>query len=273
MSYPALLPLLPLQIALLYAAAKNLENSLQNYSRNQMCRMIGAAGNFDKDAVINAAATMSKCLIGTHEHKGWTHDDGWGASFLTTEKELKCVRDEKPFTIEAARLQLAEASGGLLVIHARRASNKAQLGTEFVHPIECLIADRKAYFFHNGFFADSEELLGKKIEWDTAALLELLLPAFRAEDRHAETTKVLAGLSKKTTSVNFLLAEPDRLTACNWFIDAKHPDYYTMHLLRTADATLVSSEAIPHLAPHPNWQAVPNRSVLSFSVPASQAPA
>jgi predicted glutamine amidotransferase len=233
-----------------------------------MCRMIAAIGRFDAASIVNAAVAMSQGRTASHEYSGRRHFDGWGAVYLDAQNRLGCVRDEAPISSDRACSRLNDADGRLLVIHARAASVKSKTGIDYVHPIEGCIAGHSAYFFHNGYAPDVFRELGyKNSSWDTKELFEWLASAFEAEDRQAALREQLEKLPASTTSANFMLVEPTRLTVCNWFTESSpSPKYFTMHLARTEEALIIASDPIIELAPAAQWEAFKNRTIMAFGV-------
>jgi predicted glutamine amidotransferase len=231
-----------------------------------MCRMIAAVGRFDSGSIASAAIAMSQGRTATHEFPARRHFDGWGAVYLDAQNQLGCIRDEAPISYERVHSRLNEADGRLLVVHARAASVKAKIGIDYVHPVQGSIAEHSAYFFHNGYAPDIFRLLGyQSSSWDSRELFEWLAPAFAAGDREPALRQRLDNLPVSTTSANFMLVEPARLTVCNWFAESSpSPMYFTMHLARTEEAIFISSDPIIELAPGTEWQAIKNRTIMTF---------
>jgi predicted glutamine amidotransferase len=233
-----------------------------------MCRMIAAAGRFDEASIVNAAVAMSQGRTAAHEFPNRRHFDGWGAVYLDAHDRLGCVRDEAPILNDRAHSRLTDAQGRLLVIHARAASIKSKTGIDYVHPVQGGIAGQTAYFFHNGYAPDIFRWLGyERSFWDSRELFEWLVPAFEAGDRQAALHEHLENLPISTTSANFMLVEPTRLTICNWFTESSpSPKYFTMHLARTEEALIIASDPILELAPATHWEAVKNRTIMAFGI-------
>jgi predicted glutamine amidotransferase len=233
-----------------------------------MCRMIAAVGKFDAASIASAAVAMSQGRTASHEYPSRRHFDGWGAVYLDAHNRLGCVRDEAPISNDRACSRLNDAVGRLLVVHARAASVKSKTGIDYVHPLEGRIAAHSAYFFHNGYVPELFRELGyKSSSWDTKELFEWLAPAFEAEDRQAALREQLENLPASTTSANFMLVEPTRLTVCNWFTESiPSPKYFTMHLARTGEALIIASDPIIELAPAARWEAVDNHTIMAFGI-------
>jgi predicted glutamine amidotransferase len=153
-----------------------------------------------------------------------------------------------------------------LVIHARAASVKSKTGLDYVHPVQGSVEGHAAYFFHNGYAPDIFRLLKCESSfWDSRELFEWLVPAFEAGDRQAALRGQLENLPLNTTSANFMLVEPTGLTICNWFTEpSPSPKYFTMHLARTEEAVIISSDPITDLVPATEWEAVKNRTIMTF---------
>lgn len=230
--------------------------------------MIAAVGRFDAASIANAAVAMSQGRTANHEYPARRHFDGWGAVRLDAQGRLGCVRDEAPISRDRADSRLAGAQGRLLVIHTRAASVKSKIGIDYVHPVQGAIAGHTAYFFHNGYAPDVFRLLNyERSFWDSRELFEWLVPAFEAGDRETVLHERLEGLPASTTSANFMLVEPTRLTVCNWFAGSSpSPQYFTMHLARTGDALIIASDPIIELAPASRWEAVKNRTIMAFGI-------
>jgi predicted glutamine amidotransferase len=239
----------------------------QKYGFYPMCRMIAEVGKFDAASIASAVA-MSQGRTASHEYPDRRHFDGWGAVYLDAHEQLRCVRDEAPISNDRAHAKLNEARGRLLVIHARAASVKSKTGIDYVHPVQGAIAGRTAYFFHNRYAPDIFRELGyKNSSWDSRELFEWLVPAFEAGDRQAALRERLESLPINTTSANFMLVEPTRLTICNWFMESSpSPKYFTMHLARTAEALIIASDPIIELAPAAQWEAIKNRTIMAFGI-------
>lgn len=231
-----------------------------------MCRMIAAVGRFDSAPIANAAVAMSQGRTATHEFPARHHFDGWGAVYLDAQNRLVCVRDEAPISNGRAHARLNEADGRLLEVHARAASIKSKTGIDYVHPVQGSIAGHSAYFFHNGYAPDIFRLLGyQSSSWDSRELFEWLAPAFEAADQESALRAYLDNLPLSTTSANFMLVEPTRLIVCNWFTESSpSPMYFTMHLARTEGAVFISSDPIIELVPATQWQAIKNRTIMTF---------
>ena len=231
-----------------------------------MFRMIAAIGKFDAASIASAAVAMSRGRTAEHEFPERRHFDGWGAVYLDARHRLGCIRDDRPIANDRAHARLNAADGRLLVVHTRAASVQSKTGLDYVHPVEGAVAGQTAYFFHNGYAPDVFRELGHEgSSWDSRELFEWLVPAFAAADRQTALNGQLEKLPATTTSANFMLIEPTRLTVCNWFTEpSPSPKYFMMHLVRSEETLIIASDPIIELAPANQWEAVGNRSIMRF---------
>jgi hypothetical protein len=245
-----------------------------------MCRMILAVGDVAGGAILDAALLMSTGEGACHEYAGCRpeagralrHHDGWGAVYLTAEGNYRCLKSERPIVEDEGALELRRVATRALAVHVRNASIDSKKGLDYVHPIVRDVAGREVFFFHNGFAPDVHRLLGRsESRWDSLELFDWLIAGGGA-DWEAGLSERLARLPASTTAANFILAEPGRVTVCNWFPEGSPtPNYYTMHCYQGGGATVVSSEPVAGVGPLSAWRPVANRSVLTLAVPPGPA--
>jgi predicted glutamine amidotransferase len=237
-----------------------------------MCRMIAAIGKVNGAQLVKAAVSMSHGCELLHEYSrlpGEQHYDGWGGVYKDSQDRYRCVRGAGPMHEDQETLgELNAVSTNAMVLHARNASIRTKLSIAYTHPIERELNGKPAYFFHNGYVPDAYGLLGRsQSEWDSLELFDWLEDAFARDASTERLEERLNALPATTTSANFILAEPGRITMACWFPEPNAtPKYYTMHVHAEADLFVVSSEPVPLLAPLETWTPVRNRTIFRVEI-------
>jgi predicted glutamine amidotransferase len=234
-------------------------------------------GRVDLDALWDAAVSMSDGRTAVHEYcavdtdgtcGGLRHHDGWGLAFGGTSGRVKCLRGLGAIGTHARPNPAAGSRTAVCVVHVRNASVASQRGVAYVHPIECRVRGRTAYFFHNGFAPDVGPLLtDPPSDWDSENLCRWLSPAFEATFPEPLLLERLDQLPPSTTAANCIVLEHDRLTVCNWFSPrTTTPEYYTMYVCNVGDARVVASERLQSIAPYEAWEPLGSGRVLQFDL-------
>ena len=237
-----------------------------------MCRLICAFGEFEAAAIADAAVAMAHGATATHGHSVTTHLDGWGALWRDTDAEfsLRVHRNPDSDTAESlAGAHFISRPTNFMVVHVRHATFAEKRGHEFTHPVVTSNGDKQLwYLFHQGYLPEVAKRLGMdESHFDSREYLEFIRPTSGTRLCGASILEKLDKLGPGNTSGNAVLLNRFRAYLIHWFADdVPDVDFYTMRAFRTPTATIISSEAIPAIAPPDQWTELAPRQVIEIDL-------
>ncbi len=230
-----------------------------------MCRMLIAAGEFDKNVLFDSFLKMAMGLNERHERnedKIFNHPDGWGIAYIDN-GVIKKYKKEVPAWEDKAFEKYRSINSRIILLHARRSSATKRL-YENTQPFYRKMSGAEYVFCHNGTI--NEELdydaefypLG---DTDSEMFFYYVLTALthRGEDSLAES---LAAISEYTAA-NIILMSKD--TACAAVQYSHRPKYYTMKLYYDNRCVIISSERLPGFHSI-EWQPLANMTLVKIDL-------
>ncbi|MBN1155971.1 class II glutamine amidotransferase [candidate division KSB1 bacterium] len=223
-----------------------------------MCRMIMAVGEFDLNTVIDGFITMALDRNEKHEHnqdQEFKHRDGWGIAYWNAglldvyKSTTPCYEDKK---IDEFR----KVQTPLVLMHARRGS-RGERKIENVHPFRV----NGYVFFHNGTVKEplsfNKEYLPEG-DTDSEQFFFYVLSGMQDSVSISKFAEQLLKINQYS-GMNTLLSNGPVTYVTNWH--AYNERYYTMKLLRTDKAIIISSEVLPGYAGF-EWERLRNRTIF-----------
>jgi len=211
--------------------------------------MLAAAGNLDLKRLLAGAVCMAKDENERHERNAaevWRHDGGWGIAYLQ-DGEWQIYRSVKPiFEDNLSKFDGVKTS--VAIIHARKVT-KGEIALKNTHPF----SKRDYVFCHNGTVFDNisfSQDFKVKGNTDSEQIFYSLLTDHK--DEMSSTIRNNMKKYKDFTGINIILANPKKT-----FVSIHHnecPLYYTMKMLKSKDAVVISSEKLPQL--EGEWQEI-----------------
>lgn len=229
-----------------------------------MCRMVFATGEFEPASMIDGVILMAADQNERHEENAnqlFKHADGWGLCYLEN-NQLKIFRSVKPVFDDPLIDQFRKLKTNLFILHARYGT-RGEINIKNVHPFEHFNGQQHYVFFHNGTVrdqlafdnqykpngkTDSEHFFYYLIDGDTKNL------TVKNFEKKIEKLKNFSG-------ANFVLTTGEITFIANWY--SLNPLYYTLKILKSEKATIVSSEILPNLEGK-NLQKFSNHQITSL---------
>lgn len=225
------------------------------------CRMLIAVGQFRMNQLFEDFKLMAQNKNEKHEYNennpNFIHADGWGIALERSEriehykKDVACWKDPR-FS------EYSNVSADLVVLHARKASQRSQINYSFTHPFQ----REDWYFCHNGTVYD----LDTTEKSDSEQFFTLLLDAMHKETDVKDAVRRATNERKSYSALNFILTNGKRAYILNKHGKDKngieHPKYYTMKYLKDEKCVIVSSEVLPTF--HGNWKQINNDRLIEL---------
>ncbi|WP_331769540.1 hypothetical protein OG948_37940 (plasmid) [Embleya sp. NBC_00888] len=222
-----------------------------------MCRFILAQGRFPARDILEAAVGMSCGRTADHDGPVHVHPHGWGAVWREdgAEHGLGVHRDIRPLAESWRESPVPNLTTDFLAIHARNATLPENHGIQYTHPL-FRNDELPWYFMHNGFLPTVHTLLGMESStFDSREYFDYVIPAGAHTIDAEQALRLLDAIPPGGTSGNAIAVNSREAYLIHWTSpDNASPRYFTMQRLRTPEMTVISSEAIPDLAPVDQWE-------------------
>ena len=217
-----------------------------------MCRMIIASGNVDLAKLFEGLINMAKDETKKHEFNkeegvgSFVHDNGWGMAYINEEGEWVIEKSIKPIFNDSKVDELKNIKTKLVILHTRKATQGDEK-LENTHPFyfknEVL---GEFVMCHNGSvrndikFSDEFKLKGNT---DSEKIFYSILGKIKDKEI-PEAIRLTLLENNYCKGTNIILA-----TKNSSYIAIKEnirPTYYNMHLAKTNEFTIMSSESFPY---------------------------
>ncbi|EDY56062.1 conserved hypothetical protein [Streptomyces sviceus ATCC 29083] len=235
-----------------------------------MCRIILARGDFDSDAMVNAALAMSTGRTADHEKPEQTHAHGWGAVWRDPEAEggLGVHRDVRSLAESVEESPLRSVRSDFLAIHVRHATLEHHRGPDFTHPLERMNSDPAWYFMHNGYLPTVHRRLGLLAStFDTAEYFQYIVPGEGSRLDPDETLARLRSIPPGGLAANAVAVNRERAYVIHWSPEENpFPRYFGMFRLNLPNSLVIASEIIPELSPAAEWEPLKPEQILEIDL-------
>lgn len=201
--------------------------------------------------VIKAFSKMAKK---SKAFDGDWQGDGWGVSWLE-QNIWKSYKSIEPIWEDNTKDTLSFSSK-IFLIHARSASfpqhkNNKEYNQPFINP-------NIAFVFNGLIKGVSLHLPGAIGSQKIWSLLQKKLLTMTPEKALRETQRIIIKNSKMVQALNIGIADKDNIYALCYY--SNHPDYYSLHYLKTEESSIISSEPIDGF----NFSSLSNSEVIKL---------
>ena len=224
-----------------------------------MCRMLIASGDFKIGPIIDGAIRMASDQNSVHELNekngpgSWIHEDGWGVAYLNNKNQWVIKKSIKPIFNDPSVKNLKKIKTKLLVLHMRKKAG-SQISVENTHPFMRKLNRKQFVFCHNGFIKEhiqyDHQQFETKGETDSERLFYSILTDFKKgkperkekQERIEEAVRDNFQRYKKIAGTNIILTTKNKAVVA--LRRNRFPRYYQMHLGKSKDAVIISSEIL-----------------------------
>jgi len=210
-----------------------------------MCRMLIALGDIDPNTLLDSMILMAQDQTTHHElnqKKGlgsWKHSDGWGVAYLQ-KSSWRIVKSTKAIYDDRKINSLRKVTSSVILIHAR-GMDSGGVSLRNTHPFH----EGRFVFSHNGLISEKinyDRKYKPKGETDSERLFYNILTHLDTKNPAKSVRNTLLQFTK-LTGTNIILASPQQTIVA--VRENNYPLYFTMHIGKSKDAIIISSEKIP----------------------------
>lgn len=224
--------------------------------------MLIASGNLNIKELISGAIDMANNTNTVHElsmkeGKGsFKHPHGWGIAYLDENNSWVIKKSIKPIYEDPETEQLQGIKTKLVIIHARR-STEGRTALVNTHPFHVNNKELGEFVFcHNGHLRDKIFFSPKfkpKGDTDSERLLYSILTNMKSNQDEAIQEAITKTIPQYNAckGTNIILSSKEKS-----YIAIKEnlmPRYYNLHLGKSKDMIIISSEVLPDLK-NVEWQ-------------------
>ncbi len=215
--------------------------------------MLIAIGKVDINILLDSIRVMAQgqtTLYELNRKKGlgsWTHPDGWGVAYLQ-KGTWKIVKSTQAIYHDRKINSLRKVTSSVVLIHAR-GMDSCGVSLRNTHPFH----EGKFVFCHNGLISGKinyDKKYKPKGETDSERLFYNILTNFDIKNPARSVRTTLLQFTK-LTGTNIILASPQQTIVA--VRENNYPIYFTMHIGKSKDAIIISSEKISSIK-HMSWK-------------------
>lgn len=228
--------------------------------------MIVASGKVDVPKLLDSVILMAKDENSLHEQNehdpgSWKHADGWGAAYRSNKGNFVIAKSPKAIFEDPDVNKLRNIKTDLLIVHVRRKAG-SEISLENTHPFKAKHSTLgSCVFCHNGFIRDEIQFDSKyklKGQTDSEKLLYSILSEVK-DDRVENALRNNLRKYTQTKGSNVILTAAEKTYIAMGKTEL--PRYYGLHLGKTKDCIVVSSERLK-MFPDFSWESLAPEDVV-----------